>query len=107
MEHSRTAHVLACVRNDSVLEWNHSEEDGYSIQTQHLSGECGLEGQFIILSTITKLTSGPTQFVASIKWGGCEGKDLYQPTMSEPVSCQCAEIEYCRKTMAMLIVLYN
>ena len=52
IEEARTAQVLMCVSNETVVEWNHSGEDGYDVTTY--SGDmCGGVGMFIVTSLIT------------------------------------------------------
>ena len=88
IEEARTAHVLMCVSNETVVEWNHSGEDGYDVTTY--SGDmCGGVGMFIVTSVITKMAEGETEFVMFLKTPSCEGHPDYAPVQSEAVKCSC------------------
>ena len=98
-EQSRSAHVVACARNDTTISWNHSGDDDFEEAT--FTGEqCGDVSQFIMYSTITKKSVGQTEFVATINSLECEDDPLYTPVVSNAVTCQCQDLDYCKFKMS-------
>ena len=84
----RTAQVLACASEETVVEWNHSGEDGYAVNT--FTGDvCGGVGMSIVTSLITKMEEGETEFMVSLKRPYCEGTPEYSPVDSATVPCTC------------------
>ena len=84
----RTAQVLACASEETDVEWNHSGEDGYAVNT--FTGDvCGGVGMSIVTSLITKMEEGETEFMVSLKRPYCEGTPEYSPVESATVPCTC------------------
>ena len=89
-EEARTAQVLVCASEETVIEWNHSGEDGYAVNS--FTGDvCGGVGMFIVTSLITKMAEGETEFMASLKTPSCEGQPKYSPVESEVSNCTCPQ----------------
>ena len=77
--------VVLCARSDTVIEWNHANEDGFSVHTA-TGAECGGTGQFYMTSMIFGSRSGDIDFEASIKSTDCAEESTFD---SNTAACSC------------------
>ena len=77
--------VVLCARSDTVIEWNHANEDGFSVHTA-TGAECGGTGQFLMTSLILTHNEGATDFSVDVRSTNCDDSATFA---SDPVSCSC------------------
>ena len=85
LEEAWGAVVVLCARSDTVVEWNHANEDGFSVYTA-TGAACGGTGQFLMTSMIFGSRSGDIDFVASIKSTDCDEESTFD---SNTATCSC------------------
>ena len=85
LEEAWGAVVVLCARSDTVIEWNHANEDGFSVYTT-TGDACGGTGQFLLTSMIFGSRSGNIDFEASIKSTDCAEESTFN---SNTAACSC------------------
>ena len=103
LEEAWGAVVVLCARSDTVIEWNHANEDGFSVHTA-TGAECGGTGQFLMTSILAAPSAGETEFVASVKSGDCGENATF---VSNTATCSCPASAFGTHMNFNLQVLYS